>query len=316
MVNYTPANANLLVNSCVGVDAPPGSAVSLPPQWEGTRQMYGYWTIDTIAGPISTRTPRLGTSNPFAYGSLCNPSWWNINIWGVEFCQDVIADGVTPIPMLSSGGLLDVGRRSTHVKARISYETMDVPRVIDVDIGTGIQLSVNTTSVGVKILAPDQSFDPAALAPGENPPPSRARGLGGGMQYIGSAVQAEALLSPSTGMVINAVVGASIKPCFSPGPGQHEATYTENVAIAAGEVGVPYAIPSAAKRVTIFSKDGVLDPWCFTHCSTVIANVDFGNGPTPTSVTVPIPQTAAFLQSPLVGPAADAGFVLIWHLEI
>lgn len=317
MPNYTPSNANLLVNSCVGVEAAPGSVPALPKEWSNQRTVFGYWSRfqEAPPSPIALRTPRLAVGQNLAQGILCNPTWWTVTCFGREICRQT-SDGdpdVEPLSMNDISG--PEGLFVTHLKARMNYTTLGVPRTVDFDIGSGIGLSVNATSVSLQLLVPRRFPTPAGDV---NTAPYRARGSGGGLVYRGSSGPQTQPLTAVDGLVIDATVAGQIVPCLGPVGGQNEATYTETVVLNVGEQ-VAFAVPSAAKKLTLFAKDpDLLLPWCFQECGPkfgAIANVDFGLGPGPTSVAVPVPQNANFLLSPVGLGDKATPFVLRWGLE-
>lgn len=245
-LSATTAN---LINSCAGkVDPKGGPLLSMPPAWNRQRQLWGLWydstkfsdTIPVTANvdfAMQSTPPDLDTYGDLLFAQADAPTWWTIDLWGIENTT-LIPVGVPGILPLTQSALINQGQRFTRLKARIEWENMQIKRQVDVDIGTGTRISILANAVRVVLLIP-----------------SEQRWL-----EVGTVVnQSRGITLPvggNGGLATNVLLGGSIYPCFAPLSNRYP-TYTNMVAqLATGDVGVvdpvEIPVPPAAKYISIY----------------------------------------------------------------
>ncbi len=309
------SNANLLTNSCVGRLGDDGSLLTMPTDWNRERQFAATWS-NTIPGP----TPELQATGDLVTVQTALPTWWRVNLWGLEITQALAAADAQPA--LPRAQIVNQGLRHTRVKARINWENMQNNRSVDVDIGTGTRLSICANAVRIEALLPVQT-------------PGVAPQLTGGFVEVGTVIGGTAPGGPVVGtgafdklwagLKIDALVGASCYPVHSP-DGCCEATYSQIFQVLPGATAedrlIP--IPPGARAVSIYDVTPgspfrfieFFDSIPFTVIGPVVGTMDSSaTGQLPGTVQrAAIPHGVA---SHIQTPTLQLGlFTIVWHLEL
>lgn len=331
-----------LLNSCVGLDqrGSPASAAK-------RRQFFGAWASEApflAAGldtGLSRNEPRYQEVDNFLSSQLNVSTWWTIDIWGRSL-ERTVNPGST-IQAISPQQADSIPGRNSRLKARVYFEDLNPSRSVDLDIGPGVTLSVRAMGVRVTLLAPANSQgDQNGLQPVSTSNllvPSTSRG----MVEVAATQGPSAFLPTLTGtgapgpglnrtLVLDEVVYGTIQPGWGP-KSSRGARLTQRVAWAPNPLGLPFRValrvPDGARSVTITTNDPATPPWNFLNqavelgvtslAGTLIEPIEtvvWGLGPTPNSVTVPVPANAGALAGYFVAPPVVPGQgEVIWELE-
>jgi hypothetical protein len=284
----------------------------MPPDWNRQRQVSGLWyDANKFPGLAADQTDFLMQQTPpglSSFGDLLwtkaeAPTWWTVNLWGVELVRFLTVGSPAQQP-LSQSALLANGQRFTRLKARVQWENMQLLREVDVDIGTGTRFPILANNLRIMLLIPQsQRF-----------------------QEMGTVVNTVATNNTmlTNGLLIDSMVGASAYPCFAPLSNRYP-TFTQLIAqLAFGEVGVvapiEVPVPPAAKYLSIYpSGDPALIPWVWFTTPIAAGGAAVGTifyDPTISAVVRrPIPQNVSTIVMPVATPFRRR-WNLIWELEL
>ena len=312
----TPSTANLAVNTCVGVPDPNGGPLlSMPPEWNRQRQLIGLWydpgKFPGVAGDalnflMQQTPPDLDEYGDLLYAHAMSPTWWTVDLYGIELARFIPA-GDPPVTPADQSFLISNGQRFTRLKARVSWENMQVPREVDIDIGTGTRFSILANNLRIKLLIPK----------------------GQRFQEVGTVVNTVRSdgLQFGPGLVLDAMVGASVYPCFAPLSNRYP-TFTQRIAqlsavdVPPGVFPIEIPTPPAAKYLSIYpTGDPFLIPWTWQSVlgQAVAGAVPFGTIDYDPAISAvvrrPVPQNVGSIIQPVVG-FTRRGWDLTWELEL
>lgn len=289
--------------ACVEEQCPPDHrdiATNPSPQFDRTHKIYGVWADLLARGGnqfLNQQTPDLELGESYFTASEIIPVWWRIDLWALEVSRSVAL--ATFVPPLTRGQIVNQGQRFSRLKARITFETTQ-ERVVDVDIGTGIRLSMLASSVRVNLLLPRNQ----------------------GYRLVGDQLPV-GVSESGEGLVTDTLASGSAYQSESP-HGVNQATYTQFVAFGTTDPGprvIP--IPSAAKFLTVYANPpqpgNPALQWFQAVASTFPSPV--GEVVIPPSrfiESVAVPQNCDSLVIPGPGgggAGVNFGYELIWHLE-
>ena len=217
------------------------------------------------------------------------PVWWTIDLWALEVTRQILPNGDTTLPPLPLSSIMANGNRFSRLKARISYENV-LANSFDIDVGTGICVSLLANSVRVSMLLPE-SFR--------------------------LSTDAGADLGP--GNVVDSKVAASIYQSESP-IGEKSGTFTQYFVRTSGVPGVQNVpVPPGAKFVTIYEAPAAgNNPLEWIQHGGTANVVPCGLIVFPASQLVEmvaVPQNADTLRIPAGAEGADRGWNIVWHLR-
>lgn len=330
------------LNSCVGLDqrGSPASAAK-------RRQFFGAWASEApflAAGldtGLSRNEPRYREVDNFLSAQLNASSWWTIDVWGRSL-ERTVNPGAT-IQAIGPQQADALPLRISRMKARLYFEDLSPSRAVDFDIGAGVTLSVRAMGVRVTLLVPAESNGDANLPQPVSTSNLLVPSTSRGMVEVATTQGPVAFLPTLTGtgvpgpglnrtLVLDDVVYGTVQPGWNP-KGTLGARLTQRVAWAPNPEGVPFRValrvPDGARRVTITTNDGATPPWNFLNQAfeagilpapgvlvESIETITWGNGPTPNSVTVPVPANAGALAGYFIAPPVAPGQgEVIWDLE-
>lgn len=281
----------------------------MPPQWNRQRQLSGLWydankfpglAADQQDFLMQQTPPGLDEFGELLYVQAQAPTWWTIDLWGIEVVR-FLPVGSPAVAPLSQSALIAIGQRFTRLKARVTWENMQVERSIDVDVGTGTRFSILGNNLRVKLLIPQsQRF-----------------------QEMGTVVNTVASNNTmlTNGLLLDSMVGGSAYPCFAPLSNRYP-TFTQLVSQlrvdedpAIREV----FVPPGAKYLSIYPVDDpALIPW--TWLTTPLGTGGTALGPIfydpaiSAVVRRPVPQNvSSIIQAPT---PFRRRWDLIWELEL
>lgn len=292
------------------IDPEGGPALAMPPEWNRQRQVSGLWydgnkfpglSADANAFVMQQTPPDLDEYGDLLYAKAAAPTWWTVDLWGIEVTR--FMPGAGTVQPLVQSALIAQGGRNTRLKARVVWENMQVRRSVDVDIGTGTRFSVEANNLRIMLLIPKaQRF-----------------------QEVGSVVNT--VRSNNTqlgnGLVLDAMVGGSVYPCFAPLSNRYS-TFTQLVAqLTEEETGVvtprEILVPPDAKYLSIYpSGDPVLTPW--TWQTTTLASGGAALGPVDYDPAInavvrrPVPQNIASVTQ--AATVFRRRWNMVWELEL
>lgn len=277
---------------------PPGNISNAPnpsPQFIRTHQIFGLFNdLNAHAGDafLTQGTPVLGPGEVMITPLSEYPTWWQIDLWATEVRRSVAAGQV---PALLKDAINNDGVCNTKLKARLKWETTSA-RILDVDIGTGVHLSILASSVSISLLWPE----------------------GHGYRLAGP-LGPQPLLGP--GIVTDTLVSASAYPSLSP-VGTNNATFTQYIAQNLGDPQVDIPVPCGAKFVSIwkspFQNLSIELQWRQEAGSFPQSNGLIFSGAHATDTTAfkePVPQVSDTLRIPFNSTGGIAGYTVQWHLE-
>lgn len=309
-LTLAPSTANLAINTCAGVIDPSGGpAVAMPPAWNRQRQIVGLWNnaaTFVAQGHAAAAADFLASADPRVLDDATDllsveaqaPTWWCFDVFGIEVAEQR-AIGLPPVAPIQQGMLINIGQRFCRLKLRVQWENMQVARTVDVDIGTGTRFSLTGNNVRIMLAFPRGN-----------------RFLEVGSRLVDTTYQ--------SGQIVNALIGASGYPGFSPLSNRYP-TFSQNVVqLGAAEFGVEaplrLPVPPAAKYVTIYTSElvgAVPTPWVWESIPTgalapVVLNYDTV---TNTIVRAAVPQGAAAIVMP-IAIGARRRWQIVWELEL
>ena len=305
-VVYTPGNVNVLVNQCAGrpMEGPLGA---LPPEWNKQRQVFGIYLDNIPVGGdafLAQNTPPLAPFTSLVYANSPTPTWWTINIYGLEVGREV--DNGVFTPSLSRDALVNDPNvvRATRLKARVEFELLEQNRVVDIDIGTGVRLGVHASAVRVKLLGPV----------GTVAAPDRRQ-----LIVVGTTTNQarDNDLEFDDGLLIDAIVGCSILPGFA-NPTDRYVTFTERITQDDGSA-ISRPLPSGAKYLTIYSNENQAPVnWRWMQAFGA-PFVDYGvvipDATTIRTNRIAVPQNVTAINK-AGAAAADLGWTFVWELDL
>ncbi len=243
-----------------------------------------------------------------------DPRWWTIALWGYEVTRLFAGDPITAKPFGSplgsavpgSGAQLQRGSRSTHLQARIIYSNnAGYLRTVDVDIGSGIRVSVVSYFVRVQLLG---TLLTKETVEGANP-----RAVFNNL--------------PDDFPVVDALVCGSITDTWS-SQGEKLSTFTQTVRVPAGNTDQRVCIPASARKVQVYQTSvGTVLPlsWRLSEAATAGAP-PFPLGPSLGQLDfipalrrtqrVDIPGLATHLAFDTADPDNERIFTTIWEQEL
>ena len=283
----------------------------MPPEWNRQRQVSGLWydgnkypglDPDALVFAMQQTPLDLDEYGDLLYAKAAAPTWWTVDLWGIEVARFLPAGAGTVQPLVQSA-LIAQGRRNTRLKARVTWENLQVRRTVDVDIGTGTRFSIEANNLRIMLLIPKaQRF-----------------------QEMGSIVNTvrDNNTQLGNGLVLDAMVGGSCYPCFAPLSNRYP-TFTQLVAqLRDVDTGVvtprEVLVPPDAKYLSIYpSGDPFLVPW--TWQTTTLAEGGAALGPIDYDPAIsavvrrPVPQNiASIIQA---ATAFRRRWNLVWELEL
>ncbi len=284
----TAASAASLNLGAGGQVCPPDSAaVQQHPVKQVAHQIFGLWQSGSVPFVLQTTPPLTQEMAMVDAASPC-PTWWTIDLWAREITRRILPNGDDSLPALPLSTIMANGLRFSRLKARIHFENV-LQNSIDVDIGTGICLSLLANSVRVSLLLPE-SF------------------------RLGTQVGQN--LGP--GNLVDSMAAASIYQSESP-IGEKSATFTQYVTRVGTVVRTDdILVPPGAKFVTIYESPaaGNHNLLWIQHGAT--STVPCGEIVFPASQLVEkiaVPQNADTLRIPSAAENEDRGWNIIWHLR-
>lgn len=222
-----------------------------------------------------------------------NPrDWWIVTITGLEVVR--VQDG--PLAPLTQAQIIQNtnARRHSLLRARIGWGEAGRGHEIDVDIGSGVRIGIESCRVDVRILGP-------AMRTKEVAANSRIT-----------------LGDPGVGgLFTDSIITTHITPSHGP-PSARWPTLTQVISIAAGVANRSVSIPPFAKRVTISrALVDVFGTLSFTVGLEGPSVRDFTFSPDDLGATVRliIPQVATHINFGALAPGERA-LTLVWELDI
>ncbi len=280
--------ATLNLGATAAVCPPDSQTIAQHPVKQISHLYYGLYQTGTVPFLLQATPPLTEEHSMLDAASPC-PVWWTVNLWALEITRQVIPNGNSTLPPLPLSTVMADGRRFSRLKARISWENV-LANSIDVDIGTGICLSLLANSLRVSLLVP----------------PSFRLSTDRGGQELGP------------GNIVDSKLAVSAYQSESP-VGEKSATFTQYVIRPADNaVAQNIPVPPAAKFVTIYEapSSGTNNLQWIQHNPT--SAVPCGEIIFPTARLVEriaVPQNADTLRIPAAAEAADRGWNITWHLR-